>query len=366
MRILVLFGGESVEHEISIITANQVMNALKINHTVIPVYISKDNVLYYKENLLNLEEYKNVENITKRKNETRIVRKNKQFFLKLKGLRKKCFDYAFPIVHGKGMEDGTLLAYLKFKKIPVLGDNLSFYAVAQNKILTKRILNDLKIRNSEFIEIDNKHFDNKLAFPMIVKPNSLGSSIGVKKVENEEQLEIAVEEALKYDKKVIVEEFVENSKEYNISVAKIKGEIVTSDIEEVIKSSDVLDYSQKYEGGSKIKGMASTKRVFPALIEESIKKEIEDIAKLIYKSFDASGVIRIDFLYNGKVYVNEINSIPGSYSYYLWKRKLDFVELLDSVIENGKREYFKENKLIKTINKMVIFEKYKSRNSKIK
>ena len=365
MRILVLFGGESVEHEISIITANQVMNTMKINYTVIPIYINKDNRLYYSKDLFDLNAYRNVDKITTKKNEVRICRKNKRCYLRLKGFKKKIyFDLAFPIVHGKGMEDGTLLAYLKFKKIPVISDNLSFYALAQNKILTKRVLNDLKIPNSKFIEISKGEDINMSSFPVIVKPNSLGSSIGIKKVNNKEQLVIAVEEAFKYDKKVIVEEFLENCHEYNIAVVEKNGQILVSEIEEVIKSSDILDYSQKYEGGRKVKGMASSKRIFPALIKEDVKDEIERYAKKIYKYFGAKGVIRIDFLYNDKLYVNEINSIPGSYSFYLWKGKLDFVELLDVVIESGKRDVFKDNKLLKSIDKMEIFKNYKSGNLK--
>lgn len=366
MRILVLFGGESVEHEISIITANQVMEALSINHTVIPIYISKNNKLYYDKNLTDLNKYKNLKSIVKRKKEISIIKNKKRSYIKCKNFKKIYFDYAFPIVHGKGMEDGTLLAYLKFKKIPVVGDNLSFYAVAQSKVLTKRILDGLGIKNSKYIEIENKDFANTLSFPIIVKPNNLGSSIGVSKVNNEKDLNLAVEEALKYDKKVILEEFIENSKEYNISVVEKDGEIITSNIEEIVKAGDVLDYAQKYENGFKIKGMASTKRVYPAIISDEVKSKIESIAKTIYKAFDARGVIRIDFLYHNEVYVNEINSIPGSYSYYLWKGKLDFVELLDTVLDSTKRENFRENKLVKTINKMTIFENYKSTNFKMK
>jgi len=367
MRILVLFGGESVEHEISVISANQVMNALKVNYTVVPAYISKDNKIYHKESLLDLESYKNISEITKKKNEVRICKKNKKYYLSFKGLKKKkYFDFAFPIVHGKGMEDGTLLAYLKFKKIPVISDSLSFYSLAQNKILTKRVLNDLNIRNSNFIELNKEEKIDKIKLPVIVKPNNLGSSIGVVKASDNEELEKALDEAFKYDRKVIVEEFLDNCREYNISVVEKNGEILTSQIEEVVKSSDVLDYSQKYEGGNKIEGMVSSKRVFPAKIKDCFKMEIEEYAKKIYKYFDAKGVIRIDFLCNDKVYVNEINSIPGSYSFYLWKGKMDFVELLDTVIETGKRDMFKENKLLKSIDKMSIFENYHSKGNKIK
>lgn len=360
MRILVLFGGESVEHEISVISANQVINALSVNYTVIPVYISKENKLYYTNNLLDLSVYQNVDKIIKSKNEVEIGRKNKKFFLKFKGFKKnKYFDIAFPVVHGKGMEDGTLLSYLKFKKIPVVADSLSFYALAQNKSLTKRVLNDLGVRSSRFVELGRGEKIENLNFPVIVKPNNLGSSIGIKKVDDCEELNLAISEAFEFDNKVIIEEFLEDCKEYNISVLEKNGEIITSNIEEVVKSSDILNYSQKYEEGDKLKGMVSSKRIFPAIISDDLKKEIEEVAIKIYKHFEAKGVIRIDFLCNEKLYVNEINSIPGSYAYYLWKGKLDFVELLDIVIDSSKRDIFKENKLIKSIEKMNIFSEYK-------
>ena len=369
MRILVLFGGESVEHEISIITANQVINALKLKYTVIPVYISKKNKLYYTKNLDELESFKNIKEIIKNKNEVEICNRNKKFYLKLKGVkRNKCFDMAFPIVHGKGMEDSTLLSYLKFKKIPVIGDSLSLYAVAQNKALTKRVLNDLKIPNVDFIEL-SKHEDVSeldVNYPVIVKPNTLGSSIGVKRVLNKEELPKATEEAFKFDKKIIIEKYIENNREYNISVTEKNNEIIVSDIEEIIKGEEVLDYKQKYENCEKVQGMVSAKRVFPALIDEKLKKQIEDAAKKIYKYFEAKGVIRIDFLYSDKLYVNEINSIPGSYSFYLWKNKFDFLELLDMVINNSKRDIFIDYKLVKSVDKMYIFDKCKNIGHKLK
>lgn len=370
MRFLVLFGGESVEHEISVITSSQVMSALQVNYKVLPVYISKENKLYFHEKFKEIDKFKNIEKYLKRKNEVRICKKNKTYYLSFKGLKKKrYFDLAFPIVHGKGMEDGTLLAYLKFKKIPVVADSLSFYSLAQNKTLTKRVLNDLKIDNIKFSELRiNDTLDNikSLNFPLIIKPNTLGSSIGIKKVDTIEELVEGIDECFKFDKKLLVEEYKENSKEYNISVTEKDNKIIVSHIEEVIKNDEILDYKQKYENEGKSKGMASSKRIFPANINEKLKKEIEEKAEKIYRYFEAKGVIRIDFLYADKLYVNEINAIPGSYSFYLWKGKLDFVELLDIVIENSKRDCFYENKLIKSVNKMNIFNNYKKGDSKLK
>lgn len=369
MRILVLFGGESVEHEISVITANQVMNALSVGYTVIPAYISKENKIYYLNELKDLETYKNIKKILKKKHEVKIEKDNKKCYLKRKLKKKVYFDMAFPVVHGKGMEDGTLLSYLKFKKIPVISDSLSFYSLAQNKSLTKRVLNSLNINNSKFVEInkddDLKEID-KMNYPLIVKPNTLGSSIGIKKVNNKEELEEAIKVAFEYDKNVLVEEYLNEAKEYNISVVEKNGEILTSSIEEVLSNKDILDYSQKYEGGEKVNGMVSSKRIFPCIMDDKIKEEMEKTAKIIYKSFEAKGVIRIDFLYKEKLYVNEVNAIPGSYSYYLWKDKMDFLELLDTVIESSKRDYFYENKLLKSIDKMNIFNKINLNTNKIK
>lgn len=367
MRILVLFGGESVEHEISVITAQQVIAALSVKYTVIPLYISKENKLYHSNDFNELKTFKYIDKYLNKKHEVSICKKNKKYYLKRKGFKKnKYFDIAFPVVHGKGMEDGTLLSYLKFKKIPVVGNSLSFYSLAQNKSLTKRVLNDLNIKNTRFIELLSKEdmkLLTQLTYPLIVKPNTLGSSIGIKKVDNNEQLEEAVNEAFCYDNKVIIEEFLNNSREYNISVTKKKNKIVTSLIEEVVKGKDILDYKQKYEGDNNSKGMVNTKRVFPAKINKEIKKKIEEIAKNIYRHFEARGVIRIDFLcVKDEVYVNEINSIPGSYAFYLWKGKMDFLELLDMVLENSKRDIFVENKLVKKINKMDIFDSYKKSN----
>jgi len=335
------------------------MNALKINYKVIPLYIGKDNKFYYTNNLMNLESYKNIEDIVKSKNEVAICRKNKKCYLKTKGMKRNIiFDLAFPVVHGKGMEDGTLLSYLKFKKIPVIADSLPFFSLAQNKCLSKRVLDSLEINNSKFMEIRENDEVKDVIYPVIVKPNNLGSSIGIVKANNLEQLQRGLNEAFKYDKKVIVEEFLENCNEYNISVTEKNGEVITSNIEEIIKSGEFFNYEQKYEEDNKVKGMLSSKRIFPARISDDLKIEIEEIAKKIYKAFEAKGVIRIDFLYNGKLFVNEINSIPGSYSFYLWKGKMDFVELLDNVIENSKREIFKDNKLIKVIDKLSIFDSY--------
>jgi len=246
---------------------------------------------------------------------------------------------------------------------------LSFYSLAQNKALTKRVLNDLNIRNVDFIELMKKDDIENIKiekYPLIVKPNTLGSSIGIKKVNNKNELNEAIDEAFKYDKKIIIEEFLDNNHEYNISVTEKNNQIIVSNIEEVVKGNDVLNYKQKYEGDESVKGMVSSKRIFPVEIDERIKKEIEETAKKIYKYFEAKGVIRIDFLYSDKLYVNEINAIPGSYSFYLWKGKMDFVELLDIVIDNSKRDIFVENKLIKIIDKMNIFDKYRGSSSKLK
>ncbi|HHU59679.1 TPA: ATP-grasp domain-containing protein [bacterium] len=359
MKVLVLFGGESVEHEISIISALQVANALKVEHEVIPVYISKTNKMYYDEGLLDLNFYKDLDKNLKNKKQIKINKDENNFYIKKRGLLKKkhYFDIAFPVVHGKGMEDSTIHGYLRFKKIPSVGSSLSFLSACQDKVLTKRILKSEGINTLEYVHISNiNEIDNiKLSYPLIVKPNNLGSSIAISRANNKKELKDAVISALSYDTSVLIEPFLENIRELNISVLRKGDDIEVSYIEEV-GNNDILTFEDKYEGSSR-KGMASLKREVPANVTRVLKNEVEEIAKKTYQILNAKGVIRIDFIVSEKVYVNEVNAIPGSYAFYLWKDKYDFVELTNIVLKEARRETFKEEKLIKTYNKMDIFSK---------
>ena len=351
MKIVVTFGGDSVEHEISIISAFQVIEVLKTKYEVIPVYISKSNKFYYSSKVCSIEEFK--KHKYKKREIVKFINKNGFY---INGIKKIKFDLIFPIVHGKGVEDGTLLAYFRFMGFDVVGDNLSFYSACQNKKITKMLLGGIGINNVSYkcFARGDKISEMNLTFPVILKPNNLGSSIGIKIANDYFEFEKYSKEILKMDNLVLIEEYLENSREFNVAVLNNNGAIEVSKIEEVIKEG-LYSYEDKYLSNNKKKGMNYSK-CSNFEIEKEIEEEIKCVAKKIYKEFGASGVIRIDFLYKDKLYVNEINSIPGSYAHYLWNEKYDFLELLDVVIKETKRSLFFLNKEMKHIKENIIFE----------
>lgn len=344
MKIVVLFGGKSVEHEISIISGFQVVEALKSKYEVFPIYISKSNNFYFNKKVNSIEDFKKYG--YKRKDKVKFINKEGDFYFKTR--KKYEFDLLFPIVHGKGMEDGSIVSYFRIKGFDIVGNNIAFYSIAQNKQMSKVMLDGLGISNVPYVSISREDRIEKFDYPLILKPNNLGSSIGIKIVKEEKEIESAISEIFKLDDLILAEKYLSDCKEFNISVLNNNGKIETSEIEEVIKE-ELYTFEDKYLSNGNKKGMNySRKSNFD--IEDNIRTEMETIAKRIYKEFNASGVIRIDFLYKDKLYVNEINSIPGSYAYYLWKNKYDFLELLDISIKESKRYLFflnKENKFLK-------------------
>jgi len=352
MKIAVVFGGKSVEHEISIISAFQVIDVLKNKYEVLPVYISKSNNFYYSKKVNCLEDFKN--RGYKKREKIKFIKKNGDSYIK--GKRKEEFDLILPIVHGRGVEDGTLLSYFRFSGFDVMGDNISFYSAMQDKKLTKMLLDSLNIKNVSYqcFKRDDRLDKLKLEFPLIVKPNNLGSSIGIRVSNNFYEFEKSVEKTLKIDNEVLVESYLDKCREFNVSVLSNNGRIEASEVEEVIKEG-VYTFNDKYLSNNKKKGMNITsKSNFE--IEDDIKEGCKKIASIIYKEFKASGVIRVDFLYkDNELYVNEVNSIPGSYAYYLWKDKYDFLELLDITIKESKRYLYFLNKSNEVVNKDIIF-----------
>jgi D-alanine-D-alanine ligase len=193
----------------------------------------------------------------------------------------------------------------------------------------------------------------KLDFPVIIKPSKLGSSVGISKVKKPEELEAAIEEAIQYDTKIVVEEMVENLTEVNCSVLGNYEYQQTSEIEEVISNDEFLTYRDKYLGnakGGKSKGMASTNRKIPASINDEMRKEVRDLAKQAFKVLNSAGVCRIDFLIDKKkekVYINEINTIPGSLSFYLWEPiGKNYTTLLDDLISLAIKDYKRKSKMV--------------------
>lgn len=374
IKVGVIFGGESVEHEVSIISAIQAMNKMdEEKYEIIPIYITKDREWYTGDMLKDIDVYQDFNLIKKYSDNVVLYYKDGSYILqKKKGLLKstvKEIDIAFPIVHGTNVEDGALQGYLKTIGIPFVGPDIYAAVAGQDKTIMKDIWKEAGLPMTNYVWFyDSEYKENleeikkkikKLKFPVIVKPATTGSSIGITICENEEKLIEGIDDAIQYDNKIIVEEVVENLKEVNIAIIGNYESQKVSEIEEVLSKNKFLTYSDKYIGSGKgklkgiksnslktsSKGMATANRKLPAELEKNTKEEIEDIATKAFKAIGTAGNARIDFLIDqktNKVYINEINSIPGSLAFYLWDAKhINFTQVLDDMINIGIKDYKK-------------------------
>ena len=377
IKVGVIFGGESAEHEVSIISAIQAINKMnEEKYDIIPIYITKDRQWYTGAMLKDIDSYQDLSLIKKYATNVVLVEKNNRFILqKKKGLFKREvaeIDIAFPIVHGTNVEDGVLQGYLQTIGIPFVGPNTYAGVVGQDKVFMKAIFEKEDLPLSKYVWFYDSEYKtdkdevlkkiSKLKYPLIVKPATTGSSIGISYAEDEAKLCEAIDDAINYDTKILVEEVVENLKDVNISVLGNYEHQKLSVIEEVNGHNKFLTYEDKYIGGGKTKakfgvksvpsckgskGMLSASRKIPADLSDKLKEEVETVAKKAFKALGSSGCCRIDFLIDSKknkVYVNEINSIPGSLAFYLWEPLgKDYTELLDDMINIGIKDYKKRS-----------------------
>lgn len=360
LNVAVFFGGESVEHEVSIISASQAMAALDKNkYNVVPIYISKDRKFYFGEQLKDIKTFKQplqqvmaecqqvvLANIG---NEVVIQPVKKSLFSK-KELG--TIDVAIPVMHGTNGEDGTIQGFLEMLGLPYAGCDLIGAAVGQDKVIQKHVLKDngLPITNWFWCysnEMDTSKEEilrkaHKLIYPVIVKPACTGSSIGISIAHNDEEYLEAFDNAAQFDFKIITEKVVKPMREINCSVLGNCFEAKASVLEEVgcNNSEELLSFKEKYEGGSKsskTSGMASTSRIVPAPLSIEQTEMIQNLALNTFKALGSSGVCRIDFLMDAEtktVYVNEINTIPGSLAFYLWKESdVSFTQLMDKLVK---------------------------------
>ena len=372
IRVGVIFGGESVEHEVSIISAIQAMNKMdEGKYEIIPIYITKDREWYTGDMLKDIDVYQDLDLIKRYGENVVLYYKNGSYVLQKKtGLFKRIvkeLDIVFPIVHGTNVEDGVLQGYLQTIGIPFVGPNVYGAVAGQDKTIMKDIWKNADLPMTEYVwfyDVDYRENSEevlkkvkKLKYPLIVKPATTGSSVGISVCDNEEELKESIDEAIQYDTKIVVEEVVQNLKEVNIAVMGNYEHQKVSEIEEVLSGNKFLTYTDKYIGGGKgkvkggvkvkgkSKGMASTNRKLPADLDKKTKEEIEEIAVKAFKTLGSAGNSRIDFLIDtktNKVYINEINSIPGSLAFYLWEAKnQDFSKVLDEMINIGIKDYKK-------------------------
>ncbi len=364
IKLGVIFGGETVEHEVSIISAVQAMEHInQEKYEIIPIYISKDRVWYTGRMLMDIDVYKDFDELKKYAKQVVLVKGKDGFYLQsTKGLFRRNItdvDVMFPIVHGNNAEDGTLQGYLDTVGIPYVGSRVLGSALGQDKVVMKQVFKDMKLPIVDYVWFfDNEYMEDseaifekvkKLKYPVVVKPSTLGSSVGITYVKDESSLAPAIEEAIKYDTKIIIEKAVPNLIEVNCSVVGDYKYQQTSVIEEVITDEDFLTFNDKYIGGSKgklkgaSKGMASASRIIPARISKELQNDIEETSKEAFKALNLSGVCRIDYLIDkktNKYYINEPNTIPGSLSFYLWEPKnKKYEDLLDELITIAIKDY---------------------------
>ncbi len=385
IKLGVIFGGESVEHEVSIISAIQAMNKIdQEKYEIIPIYITKDREWYTGDMLKDIEFYQDLSLIKRYTDNVVLYYRDGRYVLQKKnGLFKpvvKEIDIAFPIVHGTNVEDGVLQGYLQSIGIPFVGGNVYASVVGQDKAFMKDIWKEANLPMTNYVwfyDADYKRDSeevlklvSKLKYPVIVKPATTGSSVGINVCDSDESLIEAIDEAVQYDSKIVVEEVVPNLKEVNIAVMGNYEHQKVSEIEEVLSGNKFLTFNDKYIGGGKgklkgmktsaktSKGMVSANRKLPADLSKELRNEIEDVAIKAFKALGTSGNSRIDFLIDSKtnkVYINEINSIPGSLAFYLWDAKgVDFTSVLDEMINIGIKDYKKRTSKVHSFDSNIL------------
>ena len=305
IKVGVIFGGETVEHEVSIISAIQAIKNINTDkYEVVPIYISKNRIWYTGNPLLEVEFFKDFENNKKFVKKVVLVKKDNGYYLQgTTGLFRKDItdiDIILPVVHGSGVEDGTLAGYLDSVGIPYVGSHTLGSALGQDKVVMKQVMASCDIPIVEYTWFyDNEYLENKdeilkrikkIGYPVVVKPATLGSSVGITYVKSEKDVRSAIEDAISYDVKVVVEKAVENLVEVNASVLGNYEIQKVSPIEEVMGEDEILSYQDKYLSGSKTKGhgskgMASTNRIIPARISKKLTEEIKETSKKVFKLF---------------------------------------------------------------------------------
>lgn len=403
-KIAVIFGGISVEHDISIITGVQTINALdKTKFQVFPIYITKTGEWYYSQEFFDISIFKNISNSNNfsTKNCSRVNLSTDGFLCEVKNkkqIKKVKLDFCFLCTHGGVGENGALQGLLEMCNIPYSSPNVLSSSICMNKLTTKLILSTLNFPQTKYkaiLDTDTTNLEETtkdLTFPLIVKPNSLGSSIGISFCKNIEELKTAVVLAHTFDKCLLIEEAVENLREVNIAVMGNSFELELSDIEEVAIEKDFLTFENKYINNDNSQKFNESKhilsvevlqensgqnnpsteinlqdnsltkttknsRTIPAKLEKNLEEQIIFLSTKAYKTLNCKGIVRIDFLISeqNKIYINELNTIPGSLSNYLWKTKnYNFTTLLNKIYDYAIKEKEEASKKLTIFNSTVL------------
>jgi D-alanine-D-alanine ligase len=362
INVAVFFGGDSPEHEISILTGIQSFHAFDTKkYTPLAVYVTREGLLYIGDNLVDTKEYKDIDVLLAKSNLAQIEKTKEGIFLvskKILGIKRIKIDVAFLAFHGGIGEGGSFQGYCETLGLPYTGSDVLGSALCMDKVSMKKILEKAHIPVSDYFVaheqeflLDQKSLIQKIEktypYPLFIKPSNGGSSIGVSRAQNSEELELALELAFSFDTKVLIEQEFEHDAEVNISCLGLWNKsLQLSTTEEVYSDAEFLDFENKYLKGAKSKkatvstgskGMASTSRQVPARITDAMKQRIETYAQEAFRVLNCGGVARLDFLVNKKnnsLVLIEVNTIPGSLAYYLWEAsEKPFNDLIDDMIK---------------------------------
>lgn len=338
MNVGVIFGGKSCEHDISVITGIQAIKAAGVRHKVIPVYIDEKGYWWLGK---GLDDLKTVQSGLYKAKKVHL-RPNSNAVYSASGKRLALLDAAVVACHGLNGEDGTVQGVLELSGIPYTGSNVTASAVGMDKAAMKKIFAAAGLPMTDYIEVRRRDYDErlyeivgvikeKLKFPLIVKPSNLGSSIGINVAKDWQQLFESIRVAFEWDNAVVIEHALTDFIEVNCGVLGDAGAVVTSEVEQPTGWKEFLTFQDKY-GGGKSKGGS---RNMPAQIPDEMRAEVRRLAGEAFRAAGCAGVARVDFLIEGdQIFVNEINTIPGSLANYLFSYGgMEFPDLIDKMLE---------------------------------
>ncbi len=356
-NLVVAFGGESCEHDISCITAVQAMMAVdRKKYRVIPLYVDKSGRCFSSSKLATISGIKGFS----KKDKLRCyfsIGSNEIVV----GRKAVLVDFALLCFHGGIYEGGGFAGLMELCKIPCSSSGILGNALGMNKAMQKKFASSLGVdtlpfrlcRKSENVDLT---FDFQGDKSYVIKPNDMGSSIGISTATNQDEIFDGLGLVFTYTNEAIVEKQLKDFYELNVAVFNDFSEITLSQIEKPLKENEILTFEDKYlSKAGKSKGMTSLIRQIPAEISKEIKVKVQEVALKLYGEMGLSGIVRFDFMVEGDVvYFNEVNTIPGSLGFYLFEDKYSFRELLGHMIESEIQEFDKKNKIIRSINTLVL------------
>ena len=360
-KVGVAFGGRSVEHDVSIITGLQALDVLSERHLPIPIYIARSGRWYTGEALRELSVYQrdggdpDAEEINFDLHNGRLLRAAPSGGSRLRGRRAGGraeqsiqLDAVVLATHGTQGEDGCLQGALELAQLPYVGPPVGAAAAAMDKITTKALLAQAGLPALDHLALRREAWEldradclaramRAFTFPIYVKPASLGSSVGVSRCLDEPALTEALELAFELDRACLIEPSVEGGIEVNCAVIGRPGSQPRASVcEQPVAAEEFLSFQDKYMSASKTAGMKGAQRLIPAPISETLTAQVQNLAKRAFSAFGCAGVTRVDFLVDSaeRIYVNELNTIPGSFSFYLWEPAgVPFAQLMDELLD---------------------------------